>query len=211
MKQAHRARIRSLRAVDDQVARIVRVLQDRGELANTYIFFTSDNGYLLGEHRLVAKNVPYEEAMQVPLLVRGPGLAPGVQRDELYGMVDLAPTFADLANASPKRRVDGRSMAATLSGGAPGYVRYLIQATNGGKPWWWRGVRSRSHTYVEYAGGQRELYDLVADPFQLDEPPRRPGLRGGPAVARRPARGAQVLLRRRVLRPRRWWLRCPRR
>jgi N-acetylglucosamine-6-sulfatase len=168
MKQAHRARIRSLKAVDDQVARIVRVLRKRGELGNTYLFFTSDNGYLLGEHRLVSKNVPYEEALQVPLLVRGPGLAPGGQRDELYGMVDLAPTFADIANTSPKRRVDGRSMLATLSGGAPGYVRYLIQATNGGKPWWWRGVRSRTHTYVEYSGGQRELYDLVADPFQLE-------------------------------------------
>ena len=168
IKRLHRARTRSLKAVDDQVGAIVDSLRATGELDRTYIFFTSDNGYLMGEHRMVVKNLPYEEAMQVPLLVRGPGLDPGAVRDELYGMVDLAPTFADIASVRPRRLVDGRSMLATLHAGAPGYESYLVQAGKGKRPWWWRGVRSRGHTYVSYESGQRELYDLAADPFQLD-------------------------------------------
>ncbi len=183
----HRGRIRSLRAVDDQVAKIVQTLARTGELANTYVFFTSDNGYLLGEHRLIVKNVPYEEAMQVPLFVRGPGLAEGSARKETYGLVDLAPTFADIAGVRPQRTVDGRSMLDTLSTGAPGYQRYLIQATHGRQPWWWRGVRSSHYSYVSYANGERELYDLRADPFQLDN------RAGDPAYAATEAAYAQQL------------------
>jgi arylsulfatase A-like enzyme len=163
----HRARIRSLQAVDDQVAAIVQTLRDTNELANTYIFFVSDNGYLLGEHRLQGKNFPYEESLQVPLLVRGPGLAPGAERDQMYGIVDLAPTFLDIAAATPGRTIDGRSMLDTLHSDTPGYDRYLIQATHGRQPWWWRGVRTRTHTYVHYANGFSELYDRVTDPAQL--------------------------------------------
>ena len=163
----HRARIRSLRAVDDQVGAVVRALRDRNELDNTYVFFTSDNGYLLGEHRLLGKNYPYEESLQVPLLVRGPGLAAGAERDQMYGLVDLAPTFLDIAGATPGRTIDGRSMLDTLRSDAPGYDRFLIQATHGRQPWWWRGVRTQGHTYVHYSNGFTELYDRGSDPAQL--------------------------------------------
>jgi N-acetylglucosamine-6-sulfatase len=171
----HRARIRSLRAVDDQVGAIVRALRDSGELANTYVVFTSDNGYLLGEHRLQGKNFAYEESLQVPLLVRGPGLDAGARRDQMYGLVDLAPTLLDIAGASPQRKVDGRSMLPTLRRNAPGYDRYLIQAAQDGRPWWWRGVRTRQHTYVEFTTGFRELYDRAQDPAQLDNVAGDPG------------------------------------
>ena len=73
----HRARIRSLRSVDDQVKATVDALRATGELANTYIFFTSDNGYLLGEHRLTTKNHPYEQSLRIPLVARGPASRPG--------------------------------------------------------------------------------------------------------------------------------------
>ena len=183
----HRARIRSLRAVDDQVGAIVRALRDSGELANTYVVFTSDNGYLLGEHRLQGKNFPYEESLQVPLLVRGPGLAAGAQRDQMYALVDLVPTFVELAGASPGRTLDGRSMLETLRSDSPGYDRYLIQAAQDGQPWWWRGVRTRQHTYVEYRNGFTELYDRDVDPAQLDN------VATDPAQADVVTRQAQVL------------------
>ncbi|MGH3369281.1 MAG: sulfatase family protein [Nocardioidaceae bacterium] len=185
MIRQHRARIRSLRSVDDQVGATVRALRENGELANTYIFFTSDNGFLLGEHRLQNKNKHFEPSLQVPLLVRGPGLPEGVTRDATYGLVDLAPTFARLAGATPGRRVDGRSMLGTLRRGAPGYSHYLVQAALGedsrttgpydgvDRPWWWRGVRSRDYVYVRYHHGFEELYDMRRDPAQLDNVARR--------------------------------------
>ena len=169
MSGLHRARIRSLRSVDDQVGTTVRALARTGELANTYIFFTSDNGFLMGEHRLWGKNYPYEQALRVPLLVRGPGVTPGSTRSATYGMVDLAPTFVELSGARPLRPLDGRSMMATLTSGAPGYSHYLIQAAGNDHEtgWWRRGVRSKKYVYVRYVSGFEELYDMARDPSQL--------------------------------------------
>jgi arylsulfatase A-like enzyme len=169
--QEHRARIRSLQAVDEQVGVLVRALRRTGELSNTYVLFTSDNGYLLGEHRLRHKNKPYEPDLVLPLLVRGPGLPHGVVRHVTFGLVDLAPTFLELSGARAGVPIDGRSMLTALRWGAPGYTHYLIQAggwvDRPGLRWWWRGVRSSSYTYVRYHDGFVELYDRRHDPHQL--------------------------------------------
>jgi N-acetylglucosamine-6-sulfatase len=178
MIDVHRARIRSLRSVDDQVAATVAALKATGELRNTYIFFTSDNGYLLGEHRRTSKNQPYEPALQVPLLVRGPGLAAGTERDATYSLVDLAPTFVDVANATAGRTMDGRSMMGTLLSSTPGYGHYLIQAgaaATADHDWWWRGVRSNQYVYIRYDTGFEELYDLANDAAELENVATDPG------------------------------------
>jgi N-acetylglucosamine-6-sulfatase len=167
MVRLHRARIRSLRSVDDQVGAAVRALRAKGELGNTYIFFTSDNGFLLGEHRLTAKRKPYERSLQVPLLVRGPGLEAGTTHRETFSLADFAPTFLQLADATPGRTLDGRSMMPTLRSGARGYGHHLIQASSRSTEWWWQGVRSDSYVYVRYDDGFEELYDLKKDPAQL--------------------------------------------
>lgn len=165
MIRYHRARIRSLRAVDDQVGALVRVLRATGELRNTVIAFTSDNGFQLGEHRAVGKNYAYEASVRVPLVVRGPGMPAGHVSDDLYSLVDLAPTFSQLARATAGRRVDGRSMLPTLRGAQRGYGSVLTQAAwRQTVPWWWRGLRSEDHVYVRYRGGFEELYDLAIDP-----------------------------------------------
>jgi arylsulfatase A-like enzyme len=174
----HRARIRSLQAVDEQVGTLVRSLREAGQLSRTYLFFTSDNGYLLGEHRLQGKNVPYEPSLAVPLLVRGPGLPAGASRTETFGLVDIAPTLLELAQADATRVLDGRSMVGTLRHGDPGYRQYLIQAGTEQRQWWWRGVRTASHTYVRYDDGTEELYDRVADPSQLQNLAGVPGHTG---------------------------------
>jgi arylsulfatase A-like enzyme len=173
--RSHRARIRSLQAVDEQVGNLVRSLRQAGELSSTYLIFTSDNGVLLGEHRLKGKNVPYEPSLNVPLLVRGPGLPAGVARSQTFGMVDIAPTLLAIAGAQSTRVLDGRSMLGALRHGGAGYGEYLIQAGTGELLWWWRGVRSATHTYVRYHDGTQELYDRRADPSQLSNMAGDPG------------------------------------
>jgi len=101
----------SLLAVDDMVDRLVTTLRELGELENTYVVFTTDNGYFHGEHRFpVAKYFTYEPSSNLPFLIRGPGLPAGVSTRELSQDVDLAATIIDAADATAGRRQDGRSL-----------------------------------------------------------------------------------------------------
>jgi N-acetylglucosamine-6-sulfatase len=116
MQELYRKRLQSMLAVDDMVGDLIKALHDSGELDNTYIVFTSDNGFHLGQHRLGAgKWTPYEEDIRVPLVIRGPGVPEG---ETLHHMVlnnDLAPTFAVLAGIEPPSFVDGRSLVPLLT------------------------------------------------------------------------------------------------
>jgi N-acetylglucosamine-6-sulfatase len=116
MEELHRKRLQSMLAVDDMVGDLIKALHDSGELDNTYIVFTSDNGFHLGQHRLGAgKWTPYEEDIRVPLIVRGPGVPEGRSLQHMVLNNDLAPTFADLAEARTPSFVDGRSFAPLLT------------------------------------------------------------------------------------------------
>jgi arylsulfatase A-like enzyme len=126
----YRLRIESLQAVDEMVGKIVDTLSAAGKLNDTYIIFTSDNGYHLGQHRLPAgKNTPYEEDILVPFLVSGPEVRPGTHVKELTGNIDIAPTIAELAGASAPSFVDGRSLVPFLFGQSVSQWRqaYLLQ------------------------------------------------------------------------------------
>jgi arylsulfatase A-like enzyme len=172
----YRARLQTLLAVDEMVAAIVQALDDQGILDNTFIFFYSDNGQMMGEHRLLGKGVPYEEAIKVPLVVRGPGVTAGSESAEFALNIDLAPTFADIAGAVVPSFVDGRSFGPTLLDPRAGFDRldrFLVElgVLSGGGPQAaqpFSGVRSRRHLYVEWDSGETELYDLRNDPYQLD-------------------------------------------
>lgn len=176
-------RIQSLQAVDAAVARTVRALRRAGVLENTVVVYTSDNGYLLGEHRWSGKDVPYEEALQVPLLVRGPGIPRGERRPQTVATVDLARTFVRLARLEPTRPLDGRDlMAIARSPRAAGWRSVLIQSgprfgMSDGASWFYRGVRTRRYTYAEYPRYRTELYDRRRDPHQLVNLARRPAYR----------------------------------
>jgi arylsulfatase A-like enzyme len=161
-----RRRIESLQSVDEQVRNVVDALRETGELDSTVIMFVSDNGYQLGEHRLRGKNYPYEESLQVPFLIRGPGIPAGIRTNAVMGMVDVAATISDLTGAPPQRTLDGRSILPVLTGSAPGYRSMLIQAGTTRRPWLWRGVRTTRWTYVEHTTGFVELYDRAADPYE---------------------------------------------
>lgn len=110
-------RVRSLLAVDELVGDLIQTLEQNGQLENTYIIFTSDNGFHLGEHKLPSgKGTAYEEDIRVPLLVRGPGITPGTQIAQMSANIDLAPTIAEIAGVRAPDFVDGRSFLPCLQG-----------------------------------------------------------------------------------------------
>jgi arylsulfatase A-like enzyme len=123
----YRKRRQSTLALDDFVESLVATLRASGELERTYIFFTSDNGFHQGQHRLKeGKGWLYEEDIRVPLVVRGPGIPAGRVVRQLAANVDLAPTFADIAGVEPPDFVDGRSLLPLLSGPAPARWRQSL-------------------------------------------------------------------------------------
>lgn len=172
--EVRRRQLESLFAVDRSVAAIVRALAARRELQNTIIAFTSDNGFLWGEHRLGGKIWPYEESIRVPLVVRVPWARMGGTADSHLALnIDLAPTLAALAGARPGIRQDGRSLVPLLTGKRTDWrtafiVEYLggSQLRLGGPPPF-EAIHTLRYVYVEYGNGWRELYDLRADPFEL--------------------------------------------
>ena len=158
----HEDRALSLYAVDDAVRDIVRTLKRRGVWDQTVLAFTSDNGYLLGEHRLTGKDQPYQQSLRVPLLVRGPGVPAG-RVQTVATTVDVQVTLAALAGVVPGRTVDGIN---AFSAGPDRAV--LIQSGASDAAWDWRGVYTTDWTYVEHTSGAVELYDRGNDPAELD-------------------------------------------
>jgi len=121
----YRQRLESMLAVDEMVASLIQELEAAGELEETFIFFTSDNGWFQGEHRIPsAKNRPYEESARVPLFVRGPGVPAGSKMDNLALNTDFAPTFAALAGT--EFPADGRSLISLLRGEEPASWRSAV-------------------------------------------------------------------------------------
>jgi N-acetylglucosamine-6-sulfatase len=199
----YRQRLESMMAVDEMIGSLVQDLEDTGELDNTFIFFTSDNGWFQGEHRIQrGKNRIYEESARVPLFVRGPGVAAGTQTEELTLNTDLAPTFADLAGVAFP--ADGRTLEPLLGaeedpswrtgilleklsqqesddeeaneeegGKAKGKGKGKAKGKNKGKAGPsnsldYQAIRTETHKYVEYNNGEKELYDLRADPYEME-------------------------------------------
>lgn len=172
VRRLEAARADSLTSVDDAVVGMLRSLRRSGELDDTYVFFTSDNGYLMGQHRFVGKILAYDESVRVPLIVRGPGIPAGARDDQSAAMIDLAPTFAAIAGATPQVEVDGRPIVLRRKD-RPDHRTLLVQAGTdnlvrfpGG--WQFRGVRTARYTLVRWEyDGFVELYDRQLDPYEL--------------------------------------------
>jgi arylsulfatase A-like enzyme len=165
--EEHRASFETLLALDEGVRAIVEALRARGDLERTVILFLSDNGYAFGEHRWEAKRCEYDECTGVPFLVRYPPL-PGRTESTLVSAVDLAPTIAALAGVAPPADVDGVSLVPVLRGRGNGGGTVLSEWVGDPEvPAWWQ-VRTPSFAYVELGTGERELYDLRVDPFELE-------------------------------------------
>lgn len=164
----YRNRARTLLEVDDTMERIYTALKETGELDNTYIIFTSDNGFHFAEHRLQPprKSTAYEPDIRIPLLVRGPGIAAGTHRSQMVLNNDFGPTMADLGGVQPTRKVDGRSFAPILNGQSPAWrSAFLVENPTANVVPAFRTIRRNDGKKMTqyYRQGTREMYDLSLD------------------------------------------------
>lgn len=188
--------VEALRSVDEGVGAIVRTLRRTGKLKDTYILFLSDHGLFHGEHRLSsAKFLPYEAAARAPMMIRGPGIRAGTRSGEVVANIDLAPTILGLTGTRSSNRLDGRSLKPFWKRPARRTLRPLIlesyvgpedvegEERNGAgtsvaaPPHNFKGIRVGDYKYIEYQSGDRELYDLKADPWELRNRLRNPRYR----------------------------------
>jgi N-acetylglucosamine-6-sulfatase len=179
LARLNRSRRETLLAVDDLVGRLVRQLRRVKRLKNTYLIFTSDNGFALGEHRLRGKQLLSDAGARVPMVIRGPGIPAGTSRRQITGNIDIAPTILRAARARRLLRTDGVSLRRLAAKPKRGRNRAILLTHSaraiGAMPrpradWRSRGVRVRGWVYIKHRsrrGTEHELYDLDQDPHQL--------------------------------------------
>jgi N-acetylglucosamine-6-sulfatase len=206
--------LNALVSVDEGVKGIVDELGALHRLRNTYIIFTSDNGFFFGQHRLVGgKFLAYEPSTHLPLIIRGPGIKPNTQSGQLASTIDIAPTILELAEVTPDKSVDGVSLAPyakepSLRSRRPLLFESFVQTNdveqNGGAsvetptydagaargklgvagtaqrgnppahasvvapPKNYYGIRLGPYKYIEWPDGEKELYDITKDPYELN-------------------------------------------
>ncbi len=191
--------LESLRSVDEGVKLVVDTLGGLQRLRNTYIIFTSDNGFFYGEHRLTGgKFLAYEPSTHLPLLIRGPGIKAGTSTGELAGNIDLAPTILELAGVEADKSLDGRSLVPYMKDPAlrsrrpilfESFVETADVEANGevvaqrsrrntardgasasivAPPKDYLGIRLGPYKYIEWPSGEKEMYDVTKDPFELN-------------------------------------------
>jgi N-acetylglucosamine-6-sulfatase len=175
VERLYRRRLRTMMAVDDLFRDLIQALQDTNQLANTIIVSTSDNGWQTGEHRYgEGKALMYEESIRMPLVIRGPEIPAGATLRHLVSNVDFLPTWLELAGAPIARNVEGRSLAPLLrEHPVPAeqwrnelLVEYLVPGGSESPPF--RQIRTDRYSYAEYEGGEREVYDMERDEYQLE-------------------------------------------
>jgi N-acetylglucosamine-6-sulfatase len=206
----YQKQLEALRDVDDGVRQVVNTLGAAGRLDNTYIIFTSDNGFFFGEHRLLGgKFLAYEPATHLPLLIRGPGIKPGTSSGELAANIDIAPTVLELSGATADKSIDGRSLGpfmrdSSLRTRRPILFESFVETSDveaqgaisitgdqthaksssaaqpdleGGNeanasllapPKDYSGIRLGPYKYIAWPSGEKELYDLNRDPYELN-------------------------------------------
>jgi N-acetylglucosamine-6-sulfatase len=207
----------SLRSVDEGVKMIVEELGALHELRDTYVIFTSDNGFFYGEHRLTGgKFLAYEPSTHLPFLMRGPGIKPNSKTGELAANIDIAPTVLELAHVRADESIDGRSLFpyahdTSLRTRRPILFESFVESNdveeNGGgppaspapaseepvyapaarasgagdsahasivaPPKNYEGIRLGPYKYIEWPDGEKELYDINKDPYELNNVIRR--------------------------------------
>lgn len=180
LERGYRDRLRSLAAVDEAVEAIVAALDEAGELDETLIIFTSDNGVFTGEHRISGGKIRgYDPAVRVPLLMRGPGVAKGQNVRIPVGNHDVPATIMSVAGAVPGGGdlLDGTSLVPLAKTGTrsnrPIVIENGVAQPDGsilgplGYGPNYQGLRTTRYHYLAYEDGQRELFDLQLDPHQL--------------------------------------------
>ncbi|GGD12229.1 sulfatase [Nocardioides daphniae] len=182
LRELHQQRLESLQAVDRAVGRHVETLEESGQLDDTVIVFTSDNGYSVGQHNLDGKLFFYEPQLTVPLVIRGPGVRPDSTVESVVTHADLPVTLAAMAGATPSRPVDGLDVSRLLEQPEKYVDRvvpleaYAVDAQDDQRLY--SGIRVGNRwKYARMKSGFEEVYDLVEDPYELTNlAERRPAL-----------------------------------
>jgi N-acetylglucosamine-6-sulfatase len=179
-----RKRAQSVQAVDKMIGELEEAVASIGEAGNTYFVFSSDNGYHMGEHRMMpGKMTAFDTDIHVPLIVTGPGIAPGRVVEEIADNIDLNPTFAEIGGLAPAPNVDGRSLVPLMHGHAIAEWRkaalvehhgHLTDTSDpdfppkrSGNPPSYEAIRGSTWVYVEYDTGEKEYHDRTSDPDEL--------------------------------------------
>ena len=205
-----RAYLGCIASVDESVGRILETLRATGTLDNTILIFTSDNGFVLGEHGRVDKRTAYEESLRIPLLVRYPALIkPGTVIRAMTLSIDLAPSILDLCRAKPLPAADGMSWKPLLAGKARGWRTAFFYEYNYEKQFPYtpnvRALRTDRWKYIRYPHGDgspdrytAEIYDLNADPHEMRNLISEPA---GKAQAKKLDRQMQSLMKKHAALP----------
>lgn len=149
--------------LDDAFGRVIRTLEETGNLENTIIVFSGDNGLALGQHGLMGKQNVYEHSVRVPLILSGPGIPAGARRHGMVYLLDIFPTLCDLADMGKPASVEGKSLVPCLRD-SEYCVRdalYLVYESS------IRGIRTERYKLIEYACGSSQLFDLAEDPHEM--------------------------------------------
>ncbi|MEI5675651.1 MULTISPECIES: sulfatase family protein [unclassified Nocardioides] len=191
VREANQQRIESLQSVDDAVGAAVRKLRRTGQLRNTYLIFTSDNGFLVGHHNKDGKLVPFDRSLRVPMVVRGPGIPKNRRVATPTTNPDIPVTIAAIAGARPGRKVDGVNVLPYWRSRTD-YVRPIpIEAypVKGGRGRIYSGIRYGQWTYVLLPSGKEVLFNRATDPGELKNVVRKRKYRSTVRELRRLNRG----------------------
>jgi arylsulfatase A-like enzyme len=178
--------LRCVRGIDDNLGSLFKYLDDTGQIDNTIIIYTSDQGMMLGEHDYIDKRWMYEESLRMPFLVRYPAMIkPGTRTDEIINNTDFAPTILELAGVRAPGYMQGRSFVPLLQGKTPidwpksTYYRYWMHMAHHDNPAHF-GVRTKQYKLIFFygqnykKGGPKptqpgwELYDMKNDPHEMN-------------------------------------------
>jgi N-acetylglucosamine-6-sulfatase len=184
LTSSYQKRVEADLAVNDLIGHIRQELQAKGVANNTYLVFSSDNGYHMGEYRLLAgKQTAFDTDTHVPFVVTGPGVPAGKSLSQLTSNIDIAPTFEAWAGATIGSHVDGLSMAGLLhqqtASGWPQAILIEHHGPNDKKgdpdrqnaehadPPSYEALRTADGLYVRYSSGAEEYYNTETDPYEL--------------------------------------------
>jgi arylsulfatase A-like enzyme len=178
VEKVYQRMLRSLMGADDAVASIVKTLEDENIRQNTILIFMSDNGFALGDHRLIGKACPYDICLHIPFVISYPDKIPASRTDpNLILNLDLAPTLMQFAGASTTSLIDGQSFASLITNPNEswrdgflieqyeddGEERSMVSRVPA-----YVGFRTSEWKYIEYVTGEQELYNLLIDPYEMN-------------------------------------------
>ena len=161
--------------MDDRIGEIIQTLKDKGLFDNTIIVFAADNGLAIGSHGLLGKQNLYEHSMKVPLIIAGPGIPAGTEKDALVYLFDLYPTLAELCGLSSPEGADGQSLQEVIAGRSEGVRTSLFTAYRQTV----RALRTKEWKLIRYPERDHtQLFNLADDPLELNNLAGLPGQQG---------------------------------